>query len=97
MNAEKQNTNAPKSQRPPGLARQAWNLAASLASFVADGCKTVTEQEYQARLEICDPCDQRHRNLCLKCGCSLSLKARGRAFQCPLNKWPHINRKDTDS
>ncbi len=27
---------------PPSLVRQAWNLARSLADFVADGCKTVT-------------------------------------------------------
>ena len=91
MSAEEREVGVPQSQRPLGLARQAWNLAASLASFVADGCKRVTEQEYKTRLEICDACDQRHGNRCLKCGCRLSLKARGRAFQCPLNKWPPVS------
>ena len=90
MSAEERKETTPQSQRLPGLARQAWNLASSLASFVADGCKTVTKQEYAARLEICDTCDRRRGNRCMECGCRLSLKARGRAFQCPLKKWPAV-------
>ncbi len=74
--------------RPPRLPSQAWNLTKALAAFVADGLKTVSKQAYQQRLEICDGCDRRRGNRCLACGCRLSLKARGRAFQCPLGKWP---------
>lgn len=73
---------------PPPLPRQAWNLATSLAAFVADGLKTVSPDEYAARLAVCDACEFRHDNRCLQCGCALSLKARGRAFTCPLQKWP---------
>jgi len=73
---------------PPPLLKQAWNLARSLADFVADGCKTVTADQYRRRLEICDACDQRRHNRCMKCGCRLSLKARGRAFTCTEGKWP---------
>jgi hypothetical protein len=76
--------------RMPSLAAQAWNLAGSLADFLADGCRTVRPDDYQRRLEICDGCDQRRGNRCLQCGCRLHLKARGRAFACPLNKWPLI-------
>jgi len=75
-------------QRPPSLARQAWNLARSLAEFVADGCKTVSETEYRERLEICDACKYRRDTRCMKCGCRLALKARGRAFRCLAGKWP---------
>ncbi len=75
---------------PPPLMRQAWNLAGALTNFVADGCRTVTTDEYRQRLEICHKCDQRRGNRCMKCGCRLSLKARGRAFRCPLGKWPDI-------
>lgn len=71
----------------PSLPKQAWNLARSLADFVADGCKTVDDATYKVRLEVCDGCDQRNGNRCLKCGCRLSLKAKGRAFRCPLGKW----------
>ena len=76
--------------QPPSLVRQAWNLARSLADFVADGCRTVTADEYRARLEICDACDHRRHNRCMKCGCRLSLKAQGRAFKCPEAKWPQL-------
>jgi len=83
-------TKKPQGRFPP-LHRQAWNLARSLADFLADGCKTLTQEQYRARLEICDRCDQRRGNRCLKCGCRLSLKARGRAFKCPLGKWPTVD------
>ena len=72
----------------PSLPRQAWNLARALTDFVADGCHAVSHEEYRQRLEICDSCPQRRGNRCRQCGCRLSLKARGRAFQCPLEKWP---------
>jgi len=83
-------TKKPQGRFPP-LRRQVWNLARSLADFLADGCKTLTQEQYRARLEICDRCDQRRGNRCLKCGCRLSLKARGRAFKCPLGKWPIVD------
>jgi hypothetical protein len=77
-------------KEPPPLSQQAWNLAKSLASFIADGLTTVTQEQYLARLKICDTCSERRKNKCLRCGCRLSLKARGRAFDCPLKKWPAI-------
>lgn len=71
----------------PGLPQLAWNLVRSLATFVADGLAFVSPAEYEERLRICDLCDRRRGNVCSKCGCNLSLKARGRAFNCPLGKW----------
>lgn len=74
----------------PRLTQQIWNLAKSTAEFIADGCKTVSADEYGERLEICDRCDHRSGNRCAKCGCYLALKARGQAFQCPAGKWPAV-------
>lgn len=67
-----------------------WNLLKSLRDFVGDGCRTLSLEDYRARLMICTHCDQRERNTCAICGCYLSLKARGRAFRCPLDKWPRV-------
>ena len=75
-------------KKEPSLTARAWNLTRALASFVADGMRTVSKPEYEQRLRICDSCDRRRHNKCLECGCRLSLKATGRAFKCPLNKWP---------
>lgn len=72
---------------PPPILSQAWSLTKALASFVGDGMKTVDNDEYEARLAICDTCDRRRGNRCLECGCRLSFKARGRAFECPIGKW----------
>lgn len=83
------------SQEPlPPLARRAWNLAQSLTHFVSDGCTMVNEEQYRERLEICDTCEYRCKDLnrCQKCGCRLSLKARGRAFKCPVDKWEEITK-----
>ena len=40
----------------PPLTTQAWNLLRAVAGFVADGCTTVTPEQYRRRLEICDTC-----------------------------------------
>ena len=73
---------------PPPAVERAWNLARAITDFAADGFKTLSEIDYRQRLETCDPCDRRRGNQCLECGCYLRLKARGRAFDCPLGKWP---------
>ncbi|MEZ6064052.1 MAG: hypothetical protein R3C19_27210, partial [Planctomycetaceae bacterium] len=77
-----------KTRRPPRLWKQAWNVTQAVASFLADGCRTLDEDAYRRRLEICEDCEQRQGNRCMSCGCQLLVKARGRAFQCPLGKWP---------
>ena len=80
---------APRDEMP-SAGKQLWNLTKSLADFVSDGCTMVSPEQYEERLAICTTCTRRRGNRCLECGCRLSVKARGRAFQCPLNKWPEV-------
>jgi ferredoxin len=77
-------------RKMPPMQTRAWNLTKSLAAFVANGLRTVTDEQYAQRLNICDGCSERRDNYCLQCGCYLTWKATGRAFQCPLKKWPTI-------
>lgn len=70
--------------------QRAWNLAQSVAAFVADGCHTVSGAQYAERLNICQTCDSRQENICLACGCYLPIKAQWRAVGCPLAKWPDL-------
>lgn len=92
--AESAEPKAPPEQRRPrkrSCCGQAWDLAKALATFVADGCRTVTAEEYRARLEVCDQCDllDPKRGRCRSCGCKVRIKARGRAWQCPEGFWPN--------
>jgi hypothetical protein len=75
-------------RKMPPFGDRAWNLAGALAAFAADGCRTVPKTTYRIRLQVCAACSQRDDNWCLECGCFLPIKAKGRAWQCPLDKWP---------
>ena len=86
-----------KPPKPPNVSadfppkfQQAWNLATSLAAFVSDGCKLVSKEEYEERLNVCHVCEHRLDTRCRLCGCKLALKARGRAFKCPDNRWREL-------
>lgn len=82
------NANDKTQGRFPSLFRQAWNFTKAVGRFVSDGMRTVSKEEYENRLRICDKCEYRRGNRCLKCGCGLQIKAKGRAFDCPIGKWP---------
>lgn len=77
--------------RMPSVARMGWNAAASAVAFLADGLRTVSADVYRQRLEICDQCEYRAHDRCTKCGCNLSLKARGRKFECPDGRWAGVD------
>ena len=72
------------------FARQVWNFATSAAAFISDGMTLVDQPTYAARLADCDTCESRSGNSCAQCGCSLTMKAAGRAFACPLGKWNNV-------
>ncbi len=84
--------------RPPSFLRQGWNAASSLAAFAKDRGRTVSEEDYQARISVCESCEMFANNRCLHCGCNLRLKAKGRVFDCPIGKWPRlIDAEDSNS
>ena len=64
-----------------------WDFAKSIAAFMADGCKTVTAEQYQERLAVCDGCENRVKARCAICGCFVAVKAKGRAWECPEGRW----------
>ena len=79
----------PRNAKMPSAPKRVWNLAKALVDFVADGCKTVTRAEYEARLRVCDSCELRSGVWCRHpdCGCNREIKAHGRAWKCPVGKW----------
>ncbi|MEQ8435094.1 MAG: hypothetical protein RIA71_12730 [Oceanicaulis sp.] len=72
-------------KRIVSLGRTAGAVAGSGFALVAD---TVRE----ARLGTCAKCDYSVRRggrlSCARCGCDMAVKARFRAAQCPMDKWP---------
>ena len=74
-------------QRFPSLATQAANVFESAVAFVGDGFGVVDDAEFRRRLEICRACDRRTGKRCTACGCWIGVKARGRAFHCPIGRW----------
>lgn len=71
----------------PSVKKRAWNLTKSLAQFASDGFRLASKDEYGRRMFICDQCDRRSENWCRECGCNLSVKVRGLAFECPIGRW----------
>jgi hypothetical protein len=71
----------------PPVTTQAADLFHSVAAFVGDGCALVDDEEYRQRLQVCHTCERRAGRRCTECGCWIGVKARGRAFRCPLDRW----------
>lgn len=66
------------------------NLAKATAAYVASGAKSVTPEEYERRMKICDLCPQIIRDenpRCGVCGCFLKKKAEWQVSECPVGKW----------
>lgn len=71
----------------PTLAEKARSLAGAMFDYAMEP-GFIPSAGARARLLICDDCDKREENSCTVCGCYLPVKARGKAWHCPLGKWP---------
>jgi len=78
-----------QSIKGPSLPRLAKNFFTSMAKNAWNGFKTVSQERYDARLDICEGCQFRSGNRCLHldCGCYLSEKAALEAEDCPDKEW----------
>lgn len=92
MSAERQDV----STNSPGLLWRIGHFAEAVAGFIADGCQTVTAEQYAERLQICQDCPLQRFGECLICGCNLRAKARMRSEKCPhyLDRWPDLTLQD---
>jgi len=83
-------------QESKTLSEMTWSLAVAFAQFIVSGAKTVTREEYEERIRICDACLDRKGWRCPECGCVITLKARGRVWKCAKGKWPPIKPRDKE-
>lgn len=71
----------------PKAVTMAGNLGKALVGFIADGGKSVTEEQLEQRLLVCSDCPQRRNTRCAVCGCYLAAKAKLASQACPLGLW----------
>lgn len=83
--------------KKPKFGLRVVGFVKALAAFVADGCETVSPDEYRERLEVCQHCDRRDGYQCAECGCLCALKAKGAVWDCPLNRWPQRNAPESST
>jgi hypothetical protein len=76
-------------------------FAQAIYKYILSGLPKVTDEQYAARLAICDTCEQCDKTdtetwKCQACGCNLQEgtilpgKARWATQDCPLSKWPKL-------
>lgn len=71
----------------PPLRRRLKNFVHSMWKFMMSGFKFASKAEQQKRLNICNGCDYRRGNRCLKCGCGLKAKIAMKVMECPEGFW----------
>lgn len=78
----------------PTIVEQVQTLGAEGMQWATAGFPTTTEEEYQARLEICKTCPQydAEQKRCSACGCFVEKAARMATKDCPDKKWPELER-----
>jgi hypothetical protein len=74
----------------PPISKQAVNFGKAVVKRILSGLKNVTEEEYQARLNICNECPLRSGINCSVCGCPIAKKARWATEDCPKSFWPKL-------
>ena len=80
--------NTKKDSDPP-LAKQIVNYIDSTIKHALNMFEPTSEQEREARLDICNSCDQLSpEKNCRACGCPVNDKASRASELCPLLKWP---------
>jgi len=58
----------------------------ALAKYILSG-KTVSNDVYKFRLNICNVCKDKCGKTCCICGCYINKKAKWSTESCPKNKW----------
>lgn len=71
----------------PSLAQQAMSFAGAAIKHIATGAKSVSQEELDRRLAICNGCDKFVGGRCSLCGCSCNVKASWLEQNCPIQKW----------
>lgn len=78
----------------PTIVEQIQTLGMEGYHWASSGFPTTTDEEREARLEICRGCSQydAEQKRCRACGCFVEEAAVMATKECPDNKWPQLER-----
>lgn len=76
--------------KAPGILQKGVNFSRAIVNHARTGFRTLTPEQHEARTAVCRGCEQFSAGSCLKCGCSILIKAKWEEQRCPLDKWPAI-------
>lgn len=92
---------APVPEKPVAPKEWSWrslkHFYRALVKHARDWFRKCSRKEIQARLAICETCDQYTGTACAQCGCRVNLEKRfrnklaWRSESCPLGKWPALS------
>lgn len=71
----------------PSVIEMGWNFVKAVGRHASNGFQSVSKEEYENRLRICDVCPLRNASKCMKCNCHLPTKAKWKSEHCPMHKW----------
>lgn len=75
----------------PSIVEMGKNLAQvaidSVKSVAAGEGLSITAEQAETRLKICESCEFYSNSRCTKCGCYMAVKTHLKAANCPVNKW----------
>lgn len=78
-------------QQMPSLVQMGKNIVQTVvdtakSAIVGEGV-SLTEEQANSRLKICESCEFYQQSRCTKCGCYMAVKTHLKAASCPVGKW----------
>ena len=79
----------------PSIPEMIKRFSRESIKWLKQGAPICSEEEYSARLNICQACPHliADKMRCGKCGCKLQFKARMETARCPIQKWQEVKKK----
>lgn len=80
----------------PSLGQKVANFATAVTEHVVAGFRTLPREDTEVRLAVCRSCPQFQGRTCKLCGCNMHIKASWAEQDCPLGKWPKLERESDE-
>lgn len=92
----------PPKEESPSVVKMASNFVSAMKDFAQSGFLRVTNEQYKARMDICNKCEfwksdaRMGLGKCLKCGCT-GAKQWIATSVCPIEKWGAVSKEEVEA